>query len=159
MKETDTYHTGTNLAIEIHTHARVSPYCVARLELQAEQALRASEELESRHAADVGEARGVARELRGLLAAREAETAGSAREASGREKRLLDAHSRDLDELKAKFAEERRQIRDKQAREGGKEKMNGGGAYSIPPLIFPVVRACIQLVNQWMNEMNIRVGG
>ncbi|CAN0272545.1 unnamed protein product [Pylaiella littoralis] len=112
-----------------------------RLELQAEQALRASEELESRHAADVGEARGVARELRGLLAAREAETAGSAREASGREKRLLDAHSRDLDELKAKFAEERRQIRDKQAREGGKEKMNGGGAYSIPPLIFPVVHA------------------
>lgn len=90
------------------------------MELQAEQAERAREQLESQHVADIGEARGIARELRELLITREAESAGSAREASEREKRLLEAHSRDLNELKAKLAEERQEIRDKQAREGGR---------------------------------------
>lgn len=52
-----------------------------RLEQQAKEAERERQQLETQHAADIGEARGLARELREQLAASEAEAARSAAEA------------------------------------------------------------------------------
>lgn len=75
---------------------------------------RAREQLEARHAADVGEARGIAEELRKLLTVHEAEAAKSVSEASDREKMLLEAHQRDLDQLRREMTEGLQRAKDEQ---------------------------------------------
>lgn len=84
------------------------------MELQTTQAERARDQLEARHATDLREARGIAEELRKLLTVREAEAARSKSEANEREKTLLEAHKRDLDQIRTEMAGEVQRTKDKQ---------------------------------------------